>query len=399
MPLWPEPLNGGQRRIAATISALVPSCDVTLLTPGAAEERASMDEWEEAASLKDVIFTPVHRVRQAARWAPVPQLLRSLGAGAPPLEISEKVSASLLDTLVQVRESGRIDVVWACRTHMAEAARMAGFEQIILDVDDFDSALFQQDMESRGRYGRRLLHRLMWRQLRAYELSLTKRFGAVVISTEEDRALLGRGSAIVSCLKNGVTLPTTLPSESTGQCTYRLLFVGTLAFPPNVDAVRWFVLDILPLLLRIEPRARVTIAGRGPAPSELRSVCDGSPVEIVESPLNLAPHYAAADVVVAPIRLGHGSKIKVLEAMGYAKPLIATSAAVRGHDVRDGVHALVADDPQAFAAAIDIAFRDATLRRRLSAAGLELARSLSWQATMQEAPELVSSLVSTASRA
>jgi glycosyltransferase involved in cell wall biosynthesis len=121
-------------------------------------------------------------------------------------------------------------------------------------------------------------------------------------------------------------------------------------------------------------------------------VCDGRPVEIIESPLDLTPHYEAADVVIAPIRIGHGSKIKVLEAMGYAKPLVATTAAVRGHDVQDGVHALVADEPEEFAAAIDRAFRDAPLRHQLSAGGRELAQSLSWDVTMREAPLLASSL-------
>jgi glycosyltransferase involved in cell wall biosynthesis len=146
----------------------------------------------------------------------------------------------------------------------------------------------------------------------------------------------------------------------------RLLFTGTLDYAPNAEAVRWFAAEVLPLIRQRRPDARLTVVGRNP-PSDLR----GLDVEVTGWVEDIAPYQRAAAVVVAPLRSGGGTKLKVLEALAAARPLVATTVAAEGIEVEDGRHLLVRDAPGDFAAAVAELLEDRERAERLAAAGRE----------------------------
>lgn len=146
----------------------------------------------------------------------------------------------------------------------------------------------------------------------------------------------------------------------------RLLFTGTLDYPPNADALRWLCAEILPRVRARRPDARLTVVGRNP-PAEI--VALAPEVEVAGWVPDVAPHLRAAAVVVAPLRFGGGTKLKVLEALAAARPLVATPIAAEGIDVADGEHLLVRESADAFAAAVVELLDDRDRARALAQAG------------------------------
>jgi glycosyltransferase involved in cell wall biosynthesis len=138
-----------------------------------------------------------------------------------------------------------------------------------------------------------------------------------------------------------------------------LVFVGSFAHPPNLDAIEWFTSAVLPLLRRDFPDLPVRIVGADP-PGDL---VDAAPagVEYLGWVEDLAEVYAQSRVTIAPLRYGAGVKGKIGEAMSYGVPVVTTSIGAEGMELADGATALVADSAEDFASAITTLLRDDAL--------------------------------------
>jgi len=147
-----------------------------------------------------------------------------------------------------------------------------------------------------------------------------------------------------------------------------LVFVGGFQHPPNIDAVRWFVQEVMPLLRAggRTPLLHVVGSKVPPAVQELA----GDDVIVHGFVPDIAPLMDASRLSIAPLRYGAGVKGKVNMAMSYGLPVVATSVAVEGMHVRAGTDVLVADTPAEFAAAIQRAYDDPALWNTLSTNGL-----------------------------
>ncbi len=154
----------------------------------------------------------------------------------------------------------------------------------------------------------------------------------------------------------------------------RLMFLGSRN-QANVDAIEWFLTAVWP---RVSGRAKLLIAG---------SICEmiEVPAGVEQMPVvpDLSDAYDPADIVIVPVRFGTGLKIKTIEALGRAKPVISTRVGAEGLEHGHGTAILVADGAEAFAAAISSLIDDAVRREALARAGFELARR--WNRTSEEA--------------
>ncbi len=167
---------------------------------------------------------------------------------------------------------------------------------------------------------------------------------------------------------NGVDVEYFRPGASGRPEEGGLLFTGLLNCYPNRDAVTYFLTEIWPALAAESPR-RVTIAGREPG-ADLLALAAGDPrVRIIANVPDVRPLFDAASIFVCPLRVGGGTRLKVLDALAMGKPLVATGLSVEGLDVVDGEHYLRADTPADFAAQICRLEADVALRRRLAQAG------------------------------
>jgi glycosyltransferase involved in cell wall biosynthesis len=133
-----------------------------------------------------------------------------------------------------------------------------------------------------------------------------------------------------------------------------LLFVGSLDYLPNQLALRWWVDDIAPRLPAGLPR--LTVVGRHP--EALRPAAVAAALDLRGRVDSMVPVLSAASVVVVPLQHGSGTRLKLLEAMAWGRPVVATTKAVEGIPVIDGTHVLVRDDPSDFAAAVSRLWSD-----------------------------------------
>jgi glycosyltransferase involved in cell wall biosynthesis len=144
-----------------------------------------------------------------------------------------------------------------------------------------------------------------------------------------------------------------------------ILFAGNFIHPPNVDAAIWLAEEIFPQVRTRHPDATLQLVGAGP-PASVRKVA-GPGVVVTGSVPDVAPFLEAATVVVAPLRIGGGIRLKVMDALVFGKPTVATRRAAEGLNVTDRRELLLADESVAFAEAVSSLLADRPLRESLSA--------------------------------
>ncbi len=192
-------------------------------------------------------------------------------------------------------------------------------------------------------------------------------------------------------MPNGVTLPPAASPQPAIPNT--LLFVGTLGYGPNIDAIRWFATEILPLIWERNADVRFTVAGYGSAGS-VADVLRDERCAVHESPPDLAPLYDAAAVVVTPVRIGGGTRIKILEALGRGRAVVSTCFAAEGLGLRGGIEIEFADTPADIAARCVDLLHNADRRQALAAAGRATVSSrFDWASIERALPNLVSDAV------
>lgn len=159
------------------------------------------------------------------------------------------------------------------------------------------------------------------------------------------------------------------PVKKTRSKQPTILFIGTLGWPPNEDAVEWFLRDIFPMIEAAIPQVKLEIVGRPHPPFE-RTLPVKKNVILHGYQPQLEPFLARADVFVLPFRMGGGLRLKSLTALAAGMPLVSTQLGVEGLDVRDGKEYLLANDPKQFAQAVVRVLRSAALQKRLRKAAL-----------------------------
>ena len=247
-----------------------------------------------------------------------------------------------------------------------------------LDLPDFDSgarlsiaALYERngDAESAA------LERETAGQYAELERHYLPLFDSVYACSEIERWRIARycGAAVVRVVPNAIRLPQPLPAKAAGSI-FTLLFTGNLAYYPNEDAVQFFCRDILPRLRNAPYPVRLLVAGRSPS-EKLLAVCSRyENVSIARDVPDLAPYYQEADAVIVPIRAGGGTRIKILEACGYRRPVVSTVLGAEGLEAAPGREILIADSPQEFADTCLFLMRDRAAAAQIAAVGHEWVR-------------------------
>ncbi len=127
------------------------------------------------------------------------------------------------------------------------------------------------------------------------------------------------------------------------------VFTGTMDYPPNIDAVAWFVESVLPIIRKSRPDAQFHVVGSSPAPP-VQKLAETAGVFVTGRVPDVRPYVAHATAGVAPMRIARGIQNKVLEAMAMAKCVVVTPDALEGIDAAAGTEVLVATDAEGFAA-------------------------------------------------
>lgn len=174
-----------------------------------------------------------------------------------------------------------------------------------------------------------------------------------------------------------------------------ILFVGSMNYPPNIDAVEYCCRDILPRVAAAIPGVRLSIVGANPTPATLRLA--GERVRVTGFVPDVRPYYERAAAVVVPLRVGGGIRMKILEGLALGAPMVSTSVGAEGLGLLDGRELLIADESQPFADAVLRLIGDPGLRQRLSQQARDAAvQRFSWEAVGATLTDIYESLVPSA---
>jgi sugar transferase (PEP-CTERM/EpsH1 system associated) len=230
----------------------------------------------------------------------------------------------------------------------------------VLFQHNVEAEIWRRHVEAAGNPAARAYFASQWRRVRAFEGAQCARYDHVAAVSEADRALMRRqyGIESVSAIPTGVDVEYVRPGGGGGgggggaREPANLVFTGAMDWMPNEDAMLRFVADTLPRIRRSRPDVTLTVVGRNP-PARLRALAGATPgVTVTGGVPDVRPYLERASVFVVPIRIGGGTRLKIFEAMAMEKPVVSTTIGAEGLPVRDGVDALLADDPDAFAAAV-----------------------------------------------
>ncbi|MGH8031889.1 MAG: glycosyltransferase [Luteimonas sp.] len=270
-----------------------------------------------------------------------------------------------------LREHGpRFDTVLVCRHYVAREflpllRAHAPQARIVFDSIDLH---YLREQRAAALTGDAALARAAQRT-RTLELEVIARSDVTLVVSDVERALLVTDApdAHVEVLSNlhevrGAGLPFAERRD--------LVFVGGFRHPPNVDAVRWFVDAVFPSIRARLPEVVLHCIGDD-VPDAIASRASRDGVRVHGHVPDIAPIMDGGRIALAPLRFGAGVKGKINLSMAHGQPVVATSCAVEGMHLTDGVDVLVADDAQAFADAVVRLYGDAALWQRLSAGGLD----------------------------
>jgi glycosyltransferase involved in cell wall biosynthesis len=252
---------------------------------------------------------------------------------------------------------------------------------VVIDSHDVHYDLARQISMSSAPLAHRLHASLNWRKLAREELAAYNAADGVCVCSIADQKRLAADapSANTVVIPNAANVEHLQPRQTDPApdgCT--VLFFGLLSTVPNMDGVLYFLREIWPLIVAARPQVRFVIIGARPSPAILAHAT--SRVIIVGAVDDLRPHLAAASVVVVPLRLGSGTRLKILEAWAMGRPVVSTALGAEGLDCVPGRHLLIADDPPAFASSVLRIFEDPALADALGRAGRALvSERYSWR--------------------
>jgi sugar transferase (PEP-CTERM/EpsH1 system associated) len=344
----PYPIDDGwKRRTFHLLKALSARYRVTLVSfhAGGEESAASL-----VAALGDSV--DVQTVRPFVLAGPV-----SLGMGlvtSRPFHVWRLQSLAMRRLIARLAQQEHFDVAVATLIHLHPYLRLFTERTLrVVDTHNIDSLVLR-------RYAGRMHGPVAWYaelsagKLERHEARVFGEADLVWVCSDEERERLARSvpGACVEVVANGVDTQAFAPSPDVSVTPGRLIFFGRLDYFPNADAVSYFATEILPLVRKRVPDAELVVAGPG-AGRDLRALAETLPgLRILGSVPDLRPMIASAAVVVVPLRSGGGTRLKILEALALAKPVVSTTVGAEGLVLERGRDILIADEPQAFARAV-----------------------------------------------
>ncbi len=400
---WP-PVDGYRQRLHHLVGGLAEAGDVDVaapLRPG--QDAPEAPPWEGVARTLTVPVGSPHGAREwGAEWV----------HGRVPRRVLSVDWGDLADELAAWRDE-QYDLVWYSHVHTWWPIHplFPGVPSIV-DFDNLENLAMRLrrtvpprfDAGSGARDHAEVVAR--WVTSRGFDLvdegrwdrlqrACSEQVDHVVVCSRLDAERSGCANAVV--VPNGGVRPehARLDRVRLVGPAPALLFVGAIDYEPNTEAVEWFLRDVWPLVRAGRPDAVVRIVGRGG--EALGSLVDAPGVEVLGQVPDLPAELASADVSIVPIRVGAGTRLKVVEALANRLPLVTTTVGCEGIEVRDGETALIADDAATFAGAVLRLVADGDLRQRLADAGADLFEaSYTWEGIRHRVADLARATAGTA---
>jgi glycosyltransferase involved in cell wall biosynthesis len=270
--------------------------------------------------------------------------------------------------------------------------------QILFDNHNAEAALqlraFLTDLRQPSRWPVALYSLVQAHRLRRYEAWACHAANWLTLVSEADhdalRPLLShkRVSVIPNCID---VAQYQIEQDKAAPC-FDVVFSGKMDYRPNVDAVLWFAREIWPRILEERPHTTWAIVGQKPD-RRLAPLKNARGVTVTGRVEGIQPYLAGAKVVVLPLRMGSGTRLKMIEAMAAGKAIVSTRLGAEGFALVDNEHLLLADSPAAFAAAVIRLLQQPAMRAHLASAAAQFALAYDWRRVTPRFEEVYAHLI------
>ena len=249
----------------------------------------------------------------------------------------------------------------------------------VLFQHNVESEIWRRHAQTQSNPAKQLLYRVEFGKMLGYEQKIVREFQHVIAVSEHDRQLMSAWTepTRITVVPTGVDLRQFRP-DGPSPVDPLVTFVGAMDWEPNIDAVEYFCREMWPAIQAKVPRAKFRIVGRNPD-NRVRKYASNT-IEVTGSVPSVVEYLRQAAVVIVPLRIGGGTRLKIYEAMAAGKAVVSTSIGAEGLDVHHGRDIMLADKPGEFADAVVMLLHDVQLRTRYGRAAVALAAQYDWSA-------------------
>lgn len=367
----PYPLNTGARvRQYYVLRHLARQHQVTLVSFVRADDKP-----EHVAHLQTVCHA-VHTVPMVrSRWRDIRAALKGALTRLP-IVIARDEIAPMQQTLARLMASESFDVVHADQVSMSKYGLQGQGSRRVLDLHNAMYLVTARLATHETNPLKRAIYQREARALARYEAELCARYDQVTFVTDEDRQLIEeqikrwkvrvpdrRFTTIPICIDPSDKRPVTPIAQP-----QRITALGVMFWPPNAEGVLWFAQEIWPHIHAQQPDLTFTVVGKNP-PDYLTQLHGTAGIEVLGYVPDVGKILAETAAFVVPLRAGGGMRVKILDTWSWGLPIVSTSIGAEGIEICDGENILIADEPEAFSAAVLRAVTDHDLNRRLRVNG------------------------------
>ena len=313
-----------------------------------------------------------------------------------PFVVSEFNSSLMRAEIHRLLSERDFDIVQIEYTQMAQYVPDTRRSCTLLTEHEVAFATHRRAFESLPFFWEKFRALMGWLMMSDYELKACRQFDKIVTLTDADRReLLSFEPKLdvgiipmavdISCFR-----PQDVPEEP-----HSLVFIGYFRHSPNVHGIMRFCREILPLIRQDIPETKLFIVGSSP-PDEIIRLGEMDNVVVTGWVEDIKPYIARSSVYIAPLWLGTGMRVKILEAWGMAKPVVTTSVGSQGIDCTPGEDVLIADDPQGFAAQTVRLLKDKALREKLGKNGRkQVVAKYDWEIIIRQVEQMYDEILAT----
>lgn len=389
---FPFPLNsGGNIRTHNFVASLSRDHDLSILY-SSCENEASVAEYSARFSVNSFLCEVDH-----AKTIPL-NVFSRLAAGFNASWEERSYDEDFEKRLLQISQAGAFDFIFCRYIDTAKyliALRDKLTAKIIVDLDDLEFVKQRRTIRfNHSRYSFKYW-RLMFNNFlftRFHKALNAVDVVCVCSAGDKDLVLKKRLCKKVSVIPNavgGVGESMAPATRAEHQERNTLLCCGDLNYAPNVDGLLWFIEKVLPGIVRSAAEVRLHMVGRNPDPRLIEAV-DNRNVFLFPNVPSVMPYYKKASMTVVPLFSGGGTRIKILEAFAYSRPVVSTTIGAEGLNAVDRSHLLIADTEQSFAEACLELLENYELAQKLTKRGLSLVqREYSLAAVSEKIKRLV----------
>ena len=380
-PYVPYPLNnGGLIRVHHMMLNLGAKHDVTVICmePDNEAQAEGIKVIEDAGITIETVPVASNQKKELNR---IYQLLSLVSS--KPYQYKQYYSAAMQKSISRHLEEGDYDLLHVEFSQMGYYHLDTEIPRYV-DQHNVEYEIMHRTYETEKSPLRKLLAYSEWKKFYKQEIENCEKFTGCLTTSVRDAEILQQRSPGMEChvIPNGVDSEF-FKSNATGDDIdpNMVLFTGTISYYPNTEGILWFYKNIWPLIKEKNPQATFCIAGKAPPP-EVQAIADSDESVTATGMVDdMRDYYNKAAVVVVPLRVGGGTRLKILEGMAMSKAIISTSVGAEGIEHTDGEDILLKDTPEDFSNAVVSVMNDTALRQRLEKGGRDLVEAkYDWRA-------------------